>query len=167
MSTVVGLVPPGQQTEKVQNQLTQMGIAAEQVKVLARPGDVWEQLGGHYKVRIVFRYAALGAALGMLLYGPIGFLAGYWDCKYLGCSQGIGLTFLALGLVIGVIGGGVLFAIIGLNNLEQHLYSYVEGVRRGELLLVVDAPVNLSQQVIALLRREEGTVVRDLSLRIA
>ncbi|MDV7391492.1 hypothetical protein RZS08_09075, partial [Arthrospira platensis SPKY1] len=113
------------------------------------------------------RYAAIGAALGVLLYGPVGFFAGYLDCKLMGCNQAIGATFLALGLLIGLVGGGVLGAVIGLNNLEQHLYAYVEGVRRGELLLMVEAPAPLGKAVVSLLRQEQGTVVRDLHPRLA
>jgi hypothetical protein len=167
MTTVIGLVPQNKQADKVKQGLAQLGINAGQVKILAHPDAVWQQLGGHEKLRIVMRYAVIGAGLGVLLYGPVGFFAGYLDCKLMGCSQSIGATFLALGLFIGIIGGGVLGAIIGLNNLEQHLYAYVEGVRRGELLLMVDTPATLGKEVISLLRQEQGTVVRDLHPRLA
>ena len=61
-----------------------------------------------------------------------------------------------------ILGGGLAGAIVGLDKLEYELYSYVEGVRRGEALIVVDATAKQAPEAVRILRQEQGTVIHEI-----
>jgi len=57
---------------------------------------------------------------------------------------------------------GFMGAVIGLNKLDDELYSYVEGVRRGEALFVVETPAERVSEVVRILWQEHSTVVHQI-----
>jgi hypothetical protein len=70
---------------------------------------------------------------------------------------------LALISLYWIAGGGFLGALVGLDRLERDLYSYVEGVRRGAALFVVESPEERAPEVAEILAQEEGALLHVLN----
>lgn len=162
MKTLIGLIPNDEHMIKAREALQVAGIGESAVSALVRPADVWEQLGGRRKLRIVFRYTALGALLGLAVGAFYGVPSGILNCSGMGCPMGTSGILLLVISVYWVIGGAFLGAIVGADRLEQNLYSYVEGVRRGAALLIVETPDERTSEVEGILHRENGLLVHDI-----
>ena len=105
--------------------------------------------------------AGTGALLGLgvgLLYG---LPAGLMNCSEVGCPFNTSTVLLALITIFWMMGGAFMGAIIGIDRLEQGLYSYVEGVRHEQTLLVVTAPDQQANDVIRVLSQENGRLIRS------
>ena len=109
--------------------------------------------------------AALGAFLGLLVGAIYGVPAGIFNCKFMNCSLQTSVILWALITLFWVLAGGFLGGIIGLDKLERSLYSYVEGVRRGEALFVVETPEERAPEARRILRQEQGTVIDEIRQR--
>ena len=162
MKTLAGLLPDNEHATHAREALTAAGIRAGGIRTLVQPADVWEQLEGHHKRAIVYRYAAAGAAIGLVVGGLYGIPAGIMNCAETGCPMTTSTALLAIISVYWVLGGAFIGAIIGADRLEQDLYSYVQGVRRGQSLLVVDTPDERADTVTRLLRGDGGLLVHAI-----
>lgn len=162
METVIGLVPNDEHVTRTRQALKTAGFAETGINVLLQPADVWQQLGGHQKVRIVFKDAAIGALIGLVVGALYGVPAGVFNCRAMNCSVNTSVVLWAVISLYWVAAGGFLGAIIGIDQLEQALYSYVEGVRRGQALFVVDVPEDKVAAARDVLRQEHGIVIQDI-----
>lgn len=160
MVTLAGLLPDDEHAYHAVDTLTEHGIPLDQVHVLRRPAEVWTQMGGRRKLRVVVRDAAWGLLIGLgvgLLYGVPAAVAG-WQLMDYPLRYGIiaGLLIVAYWLA----GGAAVGALVGLDRLERPLYSFVEWVRRGELLVVVDTTEERVAEVAGILADDGGALVR-------
>ena len=162
MKTLVGLIPDDEHALKAREALQVAGIGAGEISTLKLPGEVWERLGGRRKLRVVFRYAFFGAMLGLVVGSLYGIPAGLMNCSEMGCPFTTSTVLLLIISIYWVLGGAFLGAIIGVDRLEQDLYSYVEGVRHGEALLIVEAPDDQTSEVEHILHQESGLLVHSL-----
>jgi hypothetical protein len=162
METVISLVPNDEHVITARQELETAGFAESEISVLFQPADVWHRLGGHQKVRAVVKKAALGALTGLIVGALYGIPSGVVNCKFLNCPLETSVVMWGLISVFWVVAGGFLGAIIGLDRLEEDLYSYVEGVRRGEALFVVETPQEQAQDAMRILRQEHGTVIHEI-----
>lgn len=167
MTTVISLIPnddhqsDGHLTTAVA-ELRALGLSDEQISVLRTPGEVWRHLDGPLRLRRVLKVAAIGMLLGLgvgLLYAVP---AGVLNCLLGDCPVTTSLLSGVLITLFWIAGGGLLGAIVGLAQMELNFYSYVEGVRRGEPLLVVAAPAAQVPAVTEILTREAGSLVYQL-----
>lgn len=162
MKTLIGLIPDDEHVVKAREALQVAGIGAGEISALKRPSEVWERLGGRRKLRVVFRYVFFGAMLGLAVGGLYGIPAGIMNCSEMGCPFTTSAVLLLIVTVYWVLGGAFLGAIIGMDRLEQDLYSYVEGVRHGEALLIVETPDDKSSEVERILQKENGLLVHSI-----
>jgi hypothetical protein len=162
METIVCLIPNDEHLALVKRNLEKAGPATNKVDILFRPAGVWQRLSGHQKVRSVFKWAAAGALIGLGVGAIYGLPASAINCFMLNCSFQTGAVLWVLISLFWVVAGGIIGAIVGLDKLEDDLYSYVEGVRRGEALFVVDTVPEQAQQIVQILREEQGTVIHDV-----
>jgi hypothetical protein len=123
---------------------------------------VWQRLRGHQKAQAVFRKAALGAVMGLVVGALYGVPAGFLNCRFMNCSIEMSITLGLLITLFWVLAGGFLGGIVGLDKLEHDLYSYIEGVRRGEALFVVEVPEKQAPEAVRILQQEHGTVIHDI-----
>jgi hypothetical protein len=159
MITVAGLVPNDERANSVIANLGATGIAENQVVILRQPADVWQRLDGHHKLRTVLRSTLIGLLIGIVIGLCYGIPTGILNCRLMNCSIGNSLILLTLVTLYWAAGGAFLGALVGLDRLERSLYSYVEGVRRGEELVVIEAPESQTINVTDILTREGGSVV--------
>jgi hypothetical protein len=159
MKTLIGLIPDDEHAVKAREALQVAGIGEGAISALVRPTEVWQRLGGPRKLRVAFRYAFFGALLGLVVGALYGIPAGLMNCSEIGCSFTTSTYLLVLISLYWALGGAFLGAIIGVDWLEHDLYSYVEGVRHGGALLVVETPDDHSSEVERILQRENGLLV--------
>jgi hypothetical protein len=165
METIVSLIPNDEHVTAAKQELETAGFAEDKINVLLQPVEVWQRLRGHQGIRAVAKKAALGAFLGLFVGAIYGVPAGIFNCKFMNCSLQTSVILWALITLFWVLAGGFLGGIIGLDKLEHSLYSYVEGVRRGEALFVVETPEERAPEARRILRQEQGTVIHEIRQR--
>lgn len=162
MTTLAGLIPNDEHVDHVVESLESEGIFSDRYQILTRPADVWQRLNGHRRLQIVFRNALRGMLIGLGIGMLYGVPAGFFNCRLMNCELSTSLVMLLLISLYWVAGGAVLGAIIGLDRLERPLYSYVEGVRRGEALMVVETTEAEAPEVFEILTHETGSMVQPI-----
>lgn len=162
METVISLIPNDEHVAKTKQALEAAGFIENKINVLRQPADVWRRLDGRQKIWTVAKKAGLGALIGLLIGALYGIPAGIFNCRFMNCSLQTSVIMWALISLFWVIGGAFLGAIIGLDKLEYDLYSYIEGVRRGEALFVVETTEKQVQAAEQILQQAHGTVIHDI-----
>ena len=162
MDMVVSLIADDEHVPAVRNELVTAGIAESKMSVLRQPADVWQQLGGRRKIQAVAKKAAIGALIGLAIGALYGVPAAFFNCTLLNCPLRTGMILAVLITLFWILGGGLAGAIVGLDGLEYELYSYVEGVRRGEALIVVSTTEKQAPEAVRILRQEQGTVIHEI-----
>ena len=162
METVISLIPNDEHVATARQALEKAGFTKRNISVLFQPADVWQRLGGRQKVGALAQKAVLGALIGLVVGALYGIPSGVFNCKFMNCPLETSATLWALISLYWVVAGGFLGVIVGLDRLERDLYSYVEGVRRGETLFVIETPEERAQEAEQILRQEQGTVIHDI-----
>jgi hypothetical protein len=162
MKTLVGLIPDSEHAAAAEAAMKNAGLGEDKISALARPAEVWQRLGGHRKMRVVFKYVLAGALLGLVVASLYGLPASIMNCIHQGCPFSANLGFLIAIYLFWIIGGAFMGAHIGLDRLEQDMYSYVEGVRRGGSLMVAETPDEETVEVTEIMEHEGGLLVHPL-----
>ena len=162
METVISLIPNDKNVATTRQKLEMAGFAESKISVFFQPADVWQRLGGRQKVWAVAKKAGLGALIGLIVGALYGIPAGVFNCKFMNCPLETSVIMWVLISLFWVIGGAFLGTIIGLDKLEDDLYSYIEGVRRGEALFVIETSEERTSEAMRILRKEQGTVIHDI-----
>lgn len=142
MPVAVGMFENTRDVDQVIAALTNAGFTKPQLGVIARRGIVKEKTS-------LVTTTEVGAIAGGALGGVSGLLVGLNVITL--AIPGIGeavaavdlLTVLGatlLGAGIGAVGGGLVGALVGLGLPEHEAHIYAEGVRRGNILVTVQAP---------------------------
>ena len=161
MDIVVGLIPDEAHVTEARRELKAAGFAENNVSVLRTAADVWNKLSGHKKAQVVFKDAAIGALFGFALGSLLGVTTGILNCALMDCPVERSLVFLALIVLYCSLGGGLFGTIVGLDQLERPLYSYIEGVRRGQALFVVETSDERVSDAKRILEKERGIIIED------
>ena len=160
MESVVGLIPNDEHVTSTMQEFRAAGFAENKMCVLVKPDDVWKRLAGKKKAQIVYRDTIIGALLGLTLGSTLGVVAGVLNCELMDCPIEKSLIFLALIMLFCTISGGLFGAIVGLDQLERLIDSYVEGVRHGQALFVVKTSRQRTSDARQILNKEHGTAVQ-------
>ena len=161
MQTVIGLIPQGEHVVHTQQKLAGAGISRDDVSVVDHPGAVWQRLNGGRHLRTLNRYGLFGAIAGLVITAVFGLLAtGVLTPGYMAAHATMAITILVISVLIGLGSGYVFGATLGLGDVDEYVYSYMEGVRRGDALLIVPASHEQQDQVADILRSEEGKVIQ-------
>lgn len=158
METIVGLVPDEIHVTEARQEMRSAGFQENKIRVLRKPEDVWNRLKGNKKSRVLFRDVAIGAIVGLALGLLNGATTGYLNCKLMDCPIGSSMIFMTLIVLFCVISGASFGAIVGLDQQDRPLHSYVEGVSRGQALIVVETSTDTAQAVRHILE-QHGTIV--------
>jgi uncharacterized membrane protein len=107
--------------------------------------------------------ALTGAASGMLLGGLVGLLIGATTVAAppVGLVVAGPLAATLAGAGVGLASGGLLGALIGLGVSEDEAHTYAEGIRRGGVLVTVDAREIDVDRVERLLAQEGAIDIRE------
>lgn len=163
MQTVIGLVPADNHLQNVQTKLEEVGLASEQIQQLRQPGTVWQKLNGRRHLRTVNKYGWIGALAGVVITTAFGVVAaGILTPGYMQAHPTTSITVLVLAVLIGLGAGWLFGATVGMGDVDEYVYSYMEGVRRGDVLLIVPAPEEDSDAIVDILRSENGKVIKQV-----
>ena len=160
METIVGLVPDDVHVAEAKQEMKSAGFDENAIRVLRKPDDVWNLLGGHKKSRVLFRNVAIGAIFGLVLGILYGTTTGYCNCTLMACPVGSSMICLVLIVLFCTFVGGFFSALISLGQLDRSLYSYVEGVRHGQILLVVEASRENGPKIQRILEKAHGKAIQ-------
>jgi hypothetical protein len=145
MKTVVGLYDTLADAKRVIGDLTDAGISANNINLLAGdPEDRYAtQLAGEFDTYDEADAAVDGAVAGGVLGGLTGLLIGLGAFAIPGLGPVVAAGPLAAGLMgagIGAAGGGLVAALVEWGVSEEEAEFYLEGVRRGGTLVAVKTP---------------------------
>jgi heat induced stress protein YflT len=164
MSVVVGMFENTRDVDQAVEALNKAGFTKAQIGVIARRGVLKEKTS-------LTTTTEIGAIAGGALGGVGGLLVGLNVVTL--AIPGIGevvaavdlLTVLGatlLGAGIGAIGGGIVGALVGLGLPEHEAHVYAEGVKRGNILITVQAPAERMPEVTSIFRQANAV---DVSTR--
>jgi len=142
--------------------LQSAGFDRDQISVLAQEEAVKETLGGDAK-KSAKETAGAAALSGGIVGGLIGLAAGL-TIPIVFPVLAVGTIAAALGVAaagagIGASYGGIFGALIGWNVAEEETHRYVEGVRRGEILIAVHTEPERRQEAADVLQQAGGQSV--------
>jgi hypothetical protein len=159
MKTIIGLVGSSVDIAQPIHRLQDSGITDDRVSVISQEKAVRKLLGCEPSC-VVMRYAAWGAAIGIAIYGIFAVFAALCQCGLMqyGRAYGIG-TFLG-GVLAGAFVGVVLGALVGMAEFEKDTHLYVQGVRMGDQVIVVQASETEIETVRAVLLQERASGVK-------
>lgn len=158
----IGMFGNVQDAQNAIDALQTAGFDREQISVLAQEEAVKETLGGD-ATKSAKETAGAAALSGGVVGGLIGLAAGL-TIPIVFPVLAVGTIAAALGVAaagagIGASYGGIFGALIGWNVAEEETHRYVEGVRRGEILVAVHTEPGRSEEAEALLRAAGGQSV--------
>jgi hypothetical protein len=141
MKTIVGMFENTRDVDQALTELAKHGFGKSDVSVVARR-EVLKESGLD-----ITTGAEVGAITGATTGGIAGLLIGLGALTIPGIgpivAAGEFLTWVGatvLGLAAGAIGGGLLGGLVALGLPEHEAQVYVEGIKRGNLLVAVRAP---------------------------
>jgi hypothetical protein len=164
MPVVVGMFENTRDVDQAVEALNKAGFTKAQIGVIARRGVLKEKTS-------LTTTTEIGAIAGGALGGVGGLLVGLNVVTL--AIPGIGevvaavdlLTVLGatlLGAGIGAFGGGIVGALVGLGLPEHEAHVYAEGVKRGNILITVQAPAERMPEVTGIFRQANAV---DISTR--
>src|SRR5438552_2931420 len=132
MKTIVGLFPNYADANAAVMELENMGYTHENINIIAP-----EKVVREYQESGVAEGAGAGATLG----GLAGLLLSLPTLAIPGIGPVVGtagvLSSSAIGAGVGAATGGLIGALVDLGVPEPEAYKYIEGVRRGDILVAV------------------------------
>ena len=157
MATAIGLFDRFEDADRAVDMLLNRGFTKDEIGIMA--GDqVVQEYGKSRTIEAADGDGATGAAGGALLGGVGGLLAGIAALAIPGIGPAItaGTLASALGLPLlgagaGAMAGGLIGALAGMGVPEEDAHVYAEGVKRGGVLVTVqaeDARVEEAQEIL-------------------
>lgn len=149
MKTVAGLFQSFEAADRAVRILEEGGFPRQSISVLARDTVVQKNLKMERPAGDVAESAGVGALGGGVVGGLVGILASLGAIAIPGIGPAVAAGSLAalLGTTVGssAVGaavGGILGAMTGLSIPEEEAHVFAEGVRRGAVLVAVQAEEN-------------------------
>lgn len=166
METIVSLIPDETTVTETRILLQDAGMSPDHVRVIDQPETVWQQLNGHKDALALRRDMGIGMLVGVLFFGFFGLMAAGFTC-YLPLAQCATVYFFwpafVAAILIGLFVGGLLGAVMGIGVMDEHLYDYVEGARRGQAVVLVRARGQEIPVALNILEREHAVALRHWS----
>jgi uncharacterized membrane protein len=159
MQLVAALFPDRSSAERALEHLEHLGIASERVSVVMREQGELQREEGRPQAEISTA-SGDGALEGMAFGGLLGLLASAAALLIpgIGGILAIGplaatLSLPAVGAATGAFAGGIVGGLIGAGLSQQEADAYAEGVKRGQILLTVQAETEQAPAIAEALRK--------------
>ncbi|MEK8089415.1 general stress protein [Thermithiobacillus plumbiphilus] len=159
--TVAALFENRKRLEQAVQALLAMGIPEAEISLLARQDlDESAKITGDEVSREAAKGAGTGAVAGIV--GGIALSLAGVVVPGLGAIAAAGpVAALVTGAGIGGIGGGLIGALTGRKFSDEHAQRYVDGVRRGGVLLLIDSSDERAGEIEDVLQRHGGRDVTE------
>jgi hypothetical protein len=159
MKTIIGLFERPERAEEMVAVLDKAGFAAENLMLLNRTEVLWHVLGCR-PGKILARDFSIGAMLEIALYTFFALAVAVSEVAA-GFPSQVALVVMVLFAALGILVGGLLGVIFGYGDAEEESRLYVQGLRQGGMVVVVQAEGEQVAQTIDLLcqRNAEGVKI--------
>ena len=167
MKTVVGLFENYTDADRAVSELNARGFNRNEISVAARDSALRDRVVGETgKERAVAETAGAGAVGGAVVGGLGGLLVGIGALAIPGIGPIItagtlatALGSTAAGAGIGAAAGGLIGALVGMGIPEEDANFYAEGVKRGGVLVTVQASDDRATEALNIMRRARAVDV--------
>jgi uncharacterized membrane protein len=168
MKTIVGLFENYSDADRAIADLSARGFSRNEISVAARDSAIRDRMvaGETGKERAVAESAGAGAVGGSVVGGLAGLLVGIGALAIPGIGPVIAAGTLAttlgstaLGAGIGAAAGGLIGALVGMGIPEEDAHFYAEGVKRGGVLVTVQASDDRANEALSIMRRSNAVDV--------
>jgi hypothetical protein len=167
MKTVVGLFEDYSDADRAVSELNSRGFTQNEISIAARDSAVRDRMVGTAgSERAVAESAGAGAVGGTVVGGLGGLLVGLGALAIPGIGPVIAAGTLAttlgttaLGAGIGAAAGGLIGALVGMGIPEEDANFYAEGVKRGGVLVTVQASDDRATDALNIMRRSKAVDV--------
>ena len=148
-------------TTQAVNRLKKAGFVEDKIGVFTQESAIRSLLDCKPS-EVVPKYAAWGAFFGIIIYGIFGLVAGWCQCNWFSFEQMYGIGAF-LGIILGgVFVGGLLGCIAGIAESEEDSHLYIQGIRMGGNVIVVQANEEDIERAISILEQEKASGVKSL-----
>ena len=161
MVSVIGLFWRGVDVDGPIQELKAGDIPQEGIHLETSDNAVLKLLGKK-PYQVIKKYAVWGAFAGMVTYALFALLAGWCECNLFYFKQIIGIGALLGGILAGIFVGGFIGVLIGAGESERDTHLYVQGVRTGGKLLVIDVNEDQAERVMSILKEQNAHGVKAL-----
>jgi uncharacterized membrane protein len=167
MKTVVGLFENYTDADRAVSELNSRGFTRNEISVAARDSAMRDRVVGTAgEERAVAESAGAGAVGGAVVGGLGGLLVGLGALAIPGVGPVIAAGTLATalgstaaGAGIGAAAGGLIGALVGLGIPEDDAHFYAEGVKRGGVLVTVQASDDRATEALNIMRKARAVDV--------
>jgi len=167
MKTVVGLFENYTDADRAVSELNTRGFNRNEISVAARDSALRDRVVGTAgEERAVAESAGAGAVGGAVVGGLGGLLVGLGALAIPGVGPVIAAGTLATalgstaaGAGIGAAAGGLIGALVGLGIPEDDAHFYAEGVKRGGVLVTVQASDDRATEALNIMRKARAVDV--------
>lgn len=158
MKTIVGFFAEPEVAEQTTALFMREGFAPASVQTARSVQAIWQHLGCT-PGRIVASDFAIGATLGVLLYGLFAVVVAFGEIA-LGFESTIAIGAALIFAALGVLVGGFLGAAYGVASAEQETRLYLNGIRRGGALFIVRTADEHAKRAMTMLRAADAEGVK-------
>lgn len=154
MTTVTALFLRQEDALKAVSRLPLLGIDSGGISILTSRRAVREHLNCSQR-RPVAKYAALGALIAMAVFGFFAML----DCRTairLGIDPDLAVAETTAFASGGTLVGAFMGSLLGRDKAERETHLYLEGVRCGYFMMIVEAPEHRVTQALNILAQQGG-----------
>lgn len=159
MPKLIRLLPAEVDVENLLQDLQQAGISLEQVQIVSDDRSARTLLGCD-PVCTLRRYGLIGTLIGGGTYTIFAAIAAYCECALFGFGISIGLGVFLGGVLAGAFVGGLLGLLVGLGLYEEADYRYMDALRGGGQVLVVNTSRQEAPHVQHLLEQKQALIVK-------
>ncbi len=163
-TNVVGLFDDRNAAQAVVQDLMNEGFSRENISVVATdPEGKFQKSSVNDEGSLAGEGAVSGATTGAIVGGIFGLLVGVGALAFpaIGLVAAGPLSGLLTGAGIGALSGGVLGGLIGLGIPEEHAHTYAEGIRRGGVLVTVQADDLRADRAADIMERDGAVDVEE------
>jgi hypothetical protein len=150
MKSITALLENDDMATRSCQRLKEAGLGEDRINIITEENSIRKLLNCE-PMCVVARFALRGAILGVAVYALFAVFAGLCQCDlfHFGQAYGVG-TFLG-GILAGVFVGGGLGSLVGAAQFEQDSHVYIQGVRMGGRVILIqtqDAETDLVKRIL-------------------
>lgn len=167
MKVVIGLFRCDDNVQGAVDALKTSGFAEDKIKICSCKNELCKLLDKYGQGHLVGRYTWFGALLGLVLFGSLGFFAGFIGCRLLGYSPSLFCAVIVTPTLIGVLFGAILGYMFGKDQWAGELDLYHRAVRAGKQVILVQAADDntaiKAKEILQLEKAEGIEILENLS----
>ncbi len=136
MKAVVGLFNSEEEAQQAVAALKNRHLGEGQVKICTCKNELCKLLDQYGQGHLVGLSAWFGALLGLVLFGTLGFFAGFVGCRLVGYSASFLCSVIGVHILVGSVFGAILGFMFGRDRWSGELGLYRQAVQAGKQVVI-------------------------------